>query len=907
MPHLQPFRLTLLLCASTLAASLSLPASAEKRQIPTYEQDAIMRGDIFVNRGEPDDMRDDYFRMGELGVLLPTYNREALFLAYRALTLDKAKLQQQKQKTPRKEGKTPEDADKNLFWLEQRKLITNEAPAQEIDIYKTMPEQPYVSFINCGNGAFVLAGDTLKALHSSKKYKAPELQQWLQAQDAVFERCADKKEGVTVAPMPAELPASSPVYLRQLRQYQIAAAHFYEGNYRESQRRFDAIASDKAHPLRAFAHHSALRSMLRAANVDTSFIERWRQLRASTDSAETLRTQAAPAQEAHQLKMETAYAQLKQRGQLILADKSLASIHGAVKELLTNAQTMLVPHVVYRDLSASLGRLAQDPAESGELSKWTTLGDKLFDIYSGNQKLLASLRAQHSYFDWIRTIQGCTDNPASPNYSGQCRAEHAHALAQWQGKPGRAWLVATLITAQELNPALEKAIQAAKQVPLDGAEYFTVRYYSARLLRLAGRSEEAKAMIDAVLNSDDGYIDNPALHHENSANSLFRQERFALAKTAQEAFRFAMRAGGLPHEADELLNRKLAARDLLRLAAISPNERQMLVAAWWRADLAGDSATAEAAASKVGAALPQLNEFVRRYLATKEPKERSFVLASMAVQWNLSPVVFTPEKDFAVKRKGNAMAMWCSFDSADFKERATFQRSPELTLDLASEPALRDAEMAKLRQLGSGADWMMRTTLEHHAANPKDREIGMVLQKTIAASASNCPYQDDKLLKQAQELSAKLAAIAPAGKTTGQSPISEQMLRKAYEYYKNSKANQKEYRTFHLMVKTEAEAKAALAQIEAGASFESVAKKITLDPGSKSKGGDLDYGLPEHYTNNFAAAMREMKAPGLYPRPVKTEFGWHLIMIKDIRQALIPSFEEVKPELEKALRKEGVK
>ena len=109
------------------------------------------------------------------------------------------------------------------------------------------------------------------------------------------------------------------------------------------------------------------------------------------------------------------------------------------------------------------------------------------------------------------------------------------------------------------------------------------------------------------------------------------------------------------------------------------------------------------------------------------------------------------------------------------------------------------------------------------------------------------------------------------------------------------------------MVKTEEEAKAALAQIEAGASFESVARKITLDPGSKNKGGDLDWGLPEHYTGNFAAAMRETKAPGLYPRPVKTEFGWHLILIKGIRPALIPSFEEMKPELEKALRKEGIK
>lgn len=905
------FRLALLLCASTVTSSLFLPAYAENREIPTVEQDAIMHSDIFVNRGEPDNIRDDYFRMGELGVLLPTYHREALFLAYRSLTLDKKTLQQQKQNTPRKEAKTPEEAEKNGFWLLQRTFVTEKAPALEIDVYKTMPGHPYASFINCGNGAFLLAGETLKALHTGKKYKMPELQQWLQAQDSVFERCGDKKEGVTLAPMPAELPASSALYLRQLRQYQIAAAHFYEGNYRESQRRFDAIASDKAHPLRAWASHSALRSMMRAASLDTGFIDRWGQIRASSDSAETRRANANAAQEEHYKKMEAAHAQLKQRGKLILADKSLASVHGAVNELLNNAPAILVPHLAYQELTANLGRLTQDPVQTGELSKWSALGDKLFDLYSGNHKLLASLRAQHSHFDWIRTIQGCTDNPDSPNYSGLCQTEHAHALAQWQAKPGRAWLVATLITAQELTPPLEKAIQEAKNVTSDSPEFFTVRYYSARLLRLAGRSDEAKAMVNAVLNTSGGYINHPALHHADSASNLFRQERFALAQNALEAFTYALRRGGLPYEADDILNRRLAARDLLRLANISPNERQMLVAAWWRADMAGDKETADAAASKVGAILPQLNDFARRYIASKEAQERSFILASMAAQWNISPVLFTPEKEFAVKRKGSSMLTWCSFDSADFKERAKFQRSPVVTLDLASDPALRDAEMARLRQIGSGADWLMRTSLQRYAANPKDREIGFVLQKAIAASSTNCPYWDDKLLKQAQELSAKIQPLTPkataATTATGQAAISEQILRRTYDYYKNSKANQKEYRTFHLLVKSEDAAKAALAQIAAGASFESVARKITLDPGSKDKGGDLDWGLPEYYTGNFAAAMREMKAPGLYPRPVKTEFGWHLIMIKDIRPALIPTFEEMRPELEKALRKEGGK
>ncbi len=329
----------------------------------------------------------------------------------------------------------------------------------------------------------------------------------------------------------------------------------------------------------------------------------------------------------------------------------------------------------------------------------------------------------------------------------------------------------------------------------------------------------------------------------------------------------------------------------------------MLVAAWWRADMAGDKETAEAAAGKVATLLPQLNDFSRRYLASRDAQERSFILASMAVQWNLSPILFMPEKDFATRRKDKAAPIWCSFDSAEFMEQAKFQRSPTLPFDPASNPAQRDAEMAKLRQTGSGADWLMRTSLQRHASHPKDKEIGPVLQKGIAASTSNCPLWDDKLLKQAQELSARLAGSTPSG----QVEISEATLKKAYEVFKKNRAAMKEYRTFHLMVNTEEEAKSALAQIGAGSSFESVASTISQDPGSKKKGGDLGWALPDNFTRNFAAAMREMNAPGLYPRPVKTEFGWHLIMIKDIRPAVVPGYEEIKPELERTLRKQGVK
>ena len=111
-----------------------------------------------------------------------------------------------------------------------------------------------------------------------------------------------------------------------------------------------------------------------------------------------------------------------------------------------------------------------------------------------------------------------------------------------------------------------------------------------------------------------------------------------------------------------------------------------------------------------------------------------------------------------------------------------------------------------------------------------------------------------------------------------------------------------QYRTRHILVPTREEAAAALAEINGGASFASVATRLSRDPGSASKGGDLGWVLRGDLVPEFTVAFRNMET-GLYPEPVRTSFGWHVIRVEEVRQVQVPRFEEVRSRLEVGMKK----
>jgi parvulin-like peptidyl-prolyl isomerase len=861
--------------------------------------------DMFVERRGSVSVLDKEFKFGRLGVLLPTYEREPLYLAYRALMLGRPALEKQEADTAPKTYEMDRPGGGVAVWLEQRSTVADQPPPRMPDQYRSFEAGGFGKYLNCANGAFNLATETLQALKVNAKLGKAAVQEWVAAQDAVFDLCGDPGNSLATPQPPAELSASAAPYLRQMRQYQVAAANFYAGDYADALRRFDAIAADKRHPMRAWANHAGLRTLLRSASMDRSFLLRVQEIRGSDAPMERKRADFAGALSENERKMGQIYEQIVARVKTIQADKTLETVHEPARKLLKQAAQVIVPDRVYTELSAILGRFDTDVERSRQLGEWGVFGDRLFD-YGGHGDLIAKLRAQYEYFDWIRTIQGCTDNKLPPNFAGRCQQESAHALERWQASKSKTWLTATLITAQQLSPQLEPALEAARQSAPDSMEYLTLRYHMVKLLRGAGRRDEAAAMIDQVLAGPNYTVRPDGRRSMASANNLFRQERLALAKNEQQALPYLLRDSSrrLGADGDELLNRRLSSEDLLRLGKIPAVDAglrsQLLVAAWWRGDMTGNTAAAEAAARQVIDAEPRLVDAALAYLKSTDADERHYLLAKAGMDYRISPQVFRFATDFAGRRKPDAADWWCSFNSDDFKVRAQIQRTPSDGPELAANAAARDAELVKLNQLGSAADWLARVALKRASTNVNDPSLRPMLESVVKSEKLDCVGGDDgTLLNSAKQILASLPGSSAV--------ITEAAARARYELIKRAVAGKQTYHVSHILVKTEADAVAALAKIQAGARFDEIAGQVSIDRVSANKGGDLGWSLPDAWVKPFGDAVRSLPVAGLYPAPVQTPFGWHLIQVQGIRPFLMPSFEQAQPAIEQQLRKEQEK
>ena len=76
-----------------------------------------------------------------------------------------------------------------------------------------------------------------------------------------------------------------------------------------------------------------------------------------------------------------------------------------------------------------------------------------------------------------------------------------------------------------------------------------------------------------------------------------------------------------------------------------------------------------------------------------------------------------------------------------------------------------------------------------------------------------------------------------------------------------------------------------------------MAKKLSKDPGSGAKGGDLDWASPGNFVKEFSQAMVSLKKGQTTEAAVKTQFGYHIIRLDDVRDAQLPKFEDVKPQI----------
>ncbi|AVO34854.1 peptidylprolyl isomerase [Ottowia oryzae] len=141
-------------------------------------------------------------------------------------------------------------------------------------------------------------------------------------------------------------------------------------------------------------------------------------------------------------------------------------------------------------------------------------------------------------------------------------------------------------------------------------------------------------------------------------------------------------------------------------------------------------------------------------------------------------------------------------------------------------------------------------------------------------------------------------------------PVTDEEAKAEYDRLVASQApaaGAKEYKARHILVEKEDEAKAIIAQIKKGAKFEDLAKKQSKDPGSGAQGGDLGWANPAGYVPEFAQALGKLHKGQMTDTPVKTQFGYHVIRVDDVRDAKAPEapkFDDVKAQIKQQMEQQ---
>lgn len=146
-----------------------------------------------------------------------------------------------------------------------------------------------------------------------------------------------------------------------------------------------------------------------------------------------------------------------------------------------------------------------------------------------------------------------------------------------------------------------------------------------------------------------------------------------------------------------------------------------------------------------------------------------------------------------------------------------------------------------------------------------------------------------------------LSRVALQAKAQAEQPTDEE-LKKAYDE-RYGKEKHTEYKARHILVKSDEEAEKLIKKLESGASFADLAKANSIGPTGKNA-GELGWFDANQMVPPFMEAVASLK-PGEYTKkPVKTQFGWHIIQLEKTREAAPPTLDDVKAELTAQVQRE---
>lgn len=221
--------------------------------------------------------------------------------------------------------------------------------------------------------------------------------------------------------------------------------------------------------------------------------------------------------------------------------------------------------------------------------------------------------------------------------------------------------------------------------------------------------------------------------------------------------------------------------------------------------------------------------------------------------------------------------------------------SPLHAKDEAKNPVI--AKVNKTEITAADINLYMRSQPNaKRASNPNEIVAEMVSRELLRQEAKAQGLEkSDSFKKELEVQKTNLLVNALLEKELESADLSDDALKKEYDK-QVSGAERKEFKARHILVKEEAEAKTIITELQGGANFQKLAKEKSTGP-SGPNGGDLGWFQASTMVPEFGKALKAMKKEDFSLEPVKTKFGWHVILLEDMREREAPKFEDAKEQL----------
>jgi hypothetical protein len=676
---------------------------------------------IFVYTRHPD-FPLERFAAGQIGVLQPSYARSYLVAAYRNLMNEKlseqeiAGLKSLWEDRLNNAGEI-DDTEWIRKWNEARAKVPGTTAVQISTFRSREKPHEYETYVNCQEDAFANAEATLNERIKRFGADSPNVREWLKAQDTVFSNC---REG---ANMPEAAPADLDKLVRADRAYQIAAAHFYAAQFTEAANDFDAIAHDSSSPWRDVAAYLAARSVLRKGSL--------------ADKEEEGKPYLSDAEN---------------RLRAIINDKSLTRSHHAAKRLLNLTRLRLRPEEKLHELSEEIGKRGAADDFKQVVWDYTVLLDKYVGDEVKVDAVPQAIRGD-DLTDWILTFQ---DGSA---------ASASHAIDRWQATQRLPWLVAAIASVNGRDAKVNALLEAAGKIDHNSTAFPSLAFHAVRLLMETNRLDEARSSLDRILAGDRKNL-------TPSAINLLLGQRMDLSQDLDEFLQNAQRVPAgtsdnndgreIPDEPDKdapaeaqhffdwdaanVFNRLMPVATIgeaARSRTLAENLRgDVLQAAFMRAALIDDRATANQAATALSSLYPEMKDYLAAYQRGATADARRFAAAYLALKFpGLRPYVTvgvsrSSKLDEVDSFRDN---WWCGDPPSSYVQDGGAKSEP-----VTAPPFLKNSqtvaarEAAAIHALGTGPNYLAQTVINFGTKNPADTRVAEALHLAVKSTRYGC-------------------------------------------------------------------------------------------------------------------------------------------------------------------------